>query len=69
MSNYENNFIGRGMNADAFNNTGITNLFISQFAFINETLNPDQNETKKKNITKSVLPFLKDVNSKLNQKF
>ena len=40
LSNYENNFIGRGMNADAFNNTGITNLFISQFAFINETLNP-----------------------------
>ena len=36
---------------------------------INETLNQDQNETKKKNITKSVLPFLKDINSKLNQKF
>ena len=36
---------------------------------INETLNQDQNETKKKNITKNVLPFLKDINSKLNQKF
>ena len=36
---------------------------------INETLNQDQNETKKKNLTKNVLPFLKDVNSKLNQKF
>ena len=36
---------------------------------INETLNQDQKQTKKKNTTKSVLPFLKDVNSKLNQKF
>ena len=36
---------------------------------INETLNQDQNETKKKNIIKSTLPFLKDINSKLNQKF
>ena len=36
---------------------------------INETLNQDQNEAKEKNITKSTLPFLKDVNSKLNQKF
>ena len=36
---------------------------------INETLNQDQNEIKKNNITKSVSPFLKDINSKLNQKF
>ena len=36
---------------------------------INETLNQDQKQTKKKNTTKIVLPFLKDVNSKLNQKF
>jgi len=36
---------------------------------INETLNQDQNEKKSKNITKNNLPFLKDVNSKLNQKF
>ena len=36
---------------------------------INETLNQDQNEIKKNNIAKSVSPFLKDINSKLNQKF
>ncbi len=36
---------------------------------INETLNQDQNEKKSINITKNNLPFLKDVNSKLNQKF
>ena len=36
---------------------------------INETLNQDQNAIQKKNIAKSTLPFLKDVNSKLNQKF
>ena len=36
---------------------------------INETLNQDQNEIKKNNIAKSVPPFLKDINSKLNQKF
>jgi len=36
---------------------------------INETLNQDQNEIKKNNIKKSVSPFLKDINSKLNQKF
>ncbi len=36
---------------------------------INETLNQNQNETKLKNITKVTPPFLKDINSKLNQKF
>ena len=35
---------------------------------INETLNQDQNETKKIMLLK-VFPFLKDINSKLNQKF
>ena len=36
---------------------------------INETVNQNQNETKLKNITKVTPPFLKDINSKLNQKF
>ena len=36
---------------------------------INETLNQNQNEIKKENVIKSTLPFLKDINSKLNQKF
>ena len=36
---------------------------------INETLHQNQNETKKQNVVKNTLPFLKDINSKLNQKF
>ena len=36
---------------------------------INETLNKNQNETKKQNVIKNTLPFLKDINLKLNQKF
>ena len=36
---------------------------------INETLNQNQNETIKNNVTKNALIFLKDINSKLNQKF
>ena len=36
---------------------------------INETLNQNQNEIKKENVIKGTLPFLKDINSKLNQKF
>ena len=36
---------------------------------INETLNVDQNRVKLKNIAADTLPFLKDINLKLNQNF
>ena len=36
---------------------------------INETLNVNQNRAKLKNITTDTLPFLKDINLKLNQNF
>ncbi len=36
---------------------------------INETLSVDQNRAKLKNITTDTLPFLKDINLKLNQNF
>mgnify|MGYP001269969393 FL=1 len=36
---------------------------------INETLNQDQSKLKSKNIAVNTMPFLKDINLKLNQKF
>ena len=36
---------------------------------INETLNQDQSKLKSKNIAVNKMPFLKDINLKLNQKF